>query len=256
MPNATFGEVKLEVLKAVGMALAEMAFADNIFDEREIKQIERSMRIHASVDENFTNDIITSGMRDAQQGIISQYNRHVIKTTLNQTQKVLFLQMLFEVAIADGIFEESEKLKIKEYVQYLSLDDETLQSVTRNVLMSKNQIKVTRLGISDAQVLTAIGVLLTELALADKVFDRQEKRRIGLLLAYHMAATPPQIFNIFEQVAQRQHQHDASHAFAKDLQQKLTYPQKLQFIDMLVDVAHADGVFSQDEHDAITTIGD
>ncbi len=111
-----------------------MAFADLNFDDREIRQIGLSLARHTGAKPEQIFDILDVGKANAKMGIQSPIYRTMIKNELTRLQKVLLIEMLTEVAMADGVFEEREKEKIKEVARLAGLSgDEVRQAVEKVV---------------------------------------------------------------------------------------------------------------------------
>ncbi len=94
---------------------------------------------------------------------------------------------------------------------------------------------------------TAVAVLLIEAARMDDHFDDSERTAIERLLAERFDLSPEatrELMTLAEETAERSHQY---HPFTRLTVERMDPRQRIQLIEMLWEVAYADGVVDPDE---------
>jgi len=94
---------------------------------------------------------------------------------------------------------------------------------------------------------TAVAVLLIEAARMDDHFDEAERSAIERLLAERFDLSPEatrELITLAEDKAERSHQY---HPFTRMTVERMDPKQRVQLIEMLWEVAYADGVVDPDE---------
>ncbi len=99
----------------------------------------------------------------------------------------------------------------------------------------------------DHEVQFAVAVLLTEAATMDGTVDDAETQRIRALLMSHFGLSPADAALLMREADAAQARQVELYGLSRVLKDALTYPQRIELIEMLWDVVYADGVVHDHE---------
>ena len=94
---------------------------------------------------------------------------------------------------------------------------------------------------------TAVAVLLVEAARMDSHFDDAERRVIERLLAQKFQLSPEQTRDLVQNAVAIDEQSNQLYPFTRTAVERMTPAQRVGLIEMLWEVAYADGVLDPDE---------
>lgn len=94
---------------------------------------------------------------------------------------------------------------------------------------------------------TAVAVLLVEAARMDSHFDDTERRVIERLLAQKFQLSPEQTRDLVQKAVAIDERSNQLYPFTRTAVERMTAAQRIGLIEMLWEVAYADGVLDPDE---------
>lgn len=107
----------------------------------------------------------------------------------------------------------------------------------------------------DHEVQFAVAVLLTEAASMDGTIDEAETQRIRALLMSHFGLSPADAALLMREADAALAQQVEVYGPSRVLKDALTYPQRIELIEMLWDVVYADGVVHDYEASLMRRLG-
>lgn len=101
----------------------------------------------------------------------------------------------------------------------------------------------------------AAAVLLVEAACLDGEYSEEEGQTIHLLIRERFGLTEAEADDLLEVATDRQDQAVELHRFTNQIKQKFSHEERVQLIEMLWEVAYADGVLHDFEANLLRRIG-
>jgi uncharacterized tellurite resistance protein B-like protein len=120
---------------AIAALLVEMSRADFVQDQSERDALQQLLARHFALEQNEAERLLgEAGDRASEMVSLHDYTR-AVHETLNEAQKHRFLEMLLDVALADGRFDKHERHLLDKIadliyvrrVDYVSIRDRKLQ---------------------------------------------------------------------------------------------------------------------------------
>lgn len=108
----------------------------------------------------------------------------------------------------------------------------------------------------DRCVRVAIAALLVEMARADFVEDNEEREIVLDLLKGHFFLEGHEAEELLGKAGSRVDEAVSLHEFTRAIHDELSEPQKHRFLEMLMEVAMADGEFDKHEHHLLSKVAD
>ncbi len=101
----------------------------------------------------------------------------------------------------------------------------------------------------------AAAVLLVEAACLDGDYSKEEGQTIHLLIRERFGLSEAEADDLLETATDQQDQAVELHRFTNQIKQKYTHEERVQLIEMLWEVAYADGVLHDFEANLLRRIG-
>lgn len=108
----------------------------------------------------------------------------------------------------------------------------------------------------DHSLRLAVAALLVEMSRADFVQDEAENDKLRELLTRHFSLEQAEAERLLGQAGNRAREMVSLHEFTRAIHDNLSEPQKHRFVEMLLQVALADGRFDQHERHLLDKIAD
>jgi uncharacterized tellurite resistance protein B-like protein len=123
-----------ELHLAAAVLLVEAASMDDAFDTAERGRVEGLLRQRFGLDEQSARELLALAEQRAADSVEWQGYTRVIKERLDQEQRIEMLEMLWEVAYADGVLHDYEASLLRRITGLLYVADRESGEARKRVL--------------------------------------------------------------------------------------------------------------------------
>ncbi len=129
------GEDTLQV--AAAALMVEAANLDGDFDENERQTIETLLRDHFGLDEPEARDLVAAAESAVDESVQLHGFTHVVKTNFSHEERVRMIEMLWEIAYADGRLHDYEANLVRRVAGLLYVTDRE-SGVARKKILARS----------------------------------------------------------------------------------------------------------------------
>ena len=140
-PEGSVGAPPSELRLALTALLVEAAYAHDHFDERDRVVIERLLERHFRLSPADARALLVAGRREADRSVELYGFTRIINERLSFRQRLELIEMMWEVAYADGVLDEYEDSLLRRVAGLIYVSDRDRGIARQRVLK--------RLGIDD-----------------------------------------------------------------------------------------------------------